>query len=316
MNDQSYLHPVSNTNQSPSRHAEQTAKSASTGQIKKRFRRGAARHLTSAEVMGPRAAPARGPSESPARFELAAPVSSKVYPSRPVRDIWNLLPQVAPDARKHFLPGAALVNFFRSDPGARAFDLLRTRLLQTLRANGWHRIAIAAPTQGCGSTFIAVNLAQSLARVAGSRTVLMDVNHRTPGIADMLGIKDAGDMRGFLSGDVPVENHLVRASETLALGLAARPEAGAAEILHAASCTDALERMFNTLNPGVVLYDLPPILEYDDMAAFLPRVDGVLLVVDGTKTPAGEIAACEKILDGQTQLLGIILNRARPGKGE
>ena len=46
-------------------------------------------------------------------------------------------------------------------------------------------------------------------------------------------------------------------------------------------------------------------------AAFLPQVDGVLLVADGTRTVAEEIAACERVLDGQTQVLGVILNRAR-----
>jgi len=68
--------------------------------------------------------------------------------------------------------------------------------------------------------------------------------------------------------------------------------------------------MTESLQPDVVLYDLPPVLAYDDLAAFLPQVDGVLLVADGTQTTASQIVACEKILNGQTRLLGVILNRA------
>lgn len=316
MNDQSFLHRVSNTNQTPPRQSDPKTNSAKVSQIKKRFRRGAARHLTNADIMGPNTGPVHEFSESAAQLDLTVPATNQACPSRSGRDTWNLLPLVSQGARKHFLSGASLINFFRSDPGARAFDLLRTRLLQTLRDNGWHRIAVAAPVHGCGTTFTAVNLAQSLARVPGSRTVLMDINHRAPGIADALGIDYAGDMRGFLSGEVPVENHLLRASDTLALGLTAKPETNAAEILHDATCGASLDQMVTALRPDVVLYDLPPILEYDDMAAFLPRVDGVLLVVDGTKTVASQIAACEKILDGQTQLLGIILNRARNGEAK
>ncbi len=278
-------------------------------QNRKRFHRGVARQTASSQVVTQLPSPA-----SPARTGFSAPslVPSRVMtPATPARDEWESLRLVPQGVRRHFLSGAPLVNFFRRDPAAKAFDLLRTRLLQTLRANGWNRIAIAAPTHGCGATFTAVNLAQSLARIPGSRTVLMDINHRSPGIAEMLDMQGIGDMRGYLAGEVAMERHLMRASKTLALGLAAGPEQNAAEILHDAQCQKALSQMTKALRPDVVLYDLPPILAYDDLAAFLPNVDGVLLVADGTQTLARHMAACEDILKGQTQLLGVILNQAR-----
>lgn len=224
---------------------------------------------------------------------------------------WEQLRPVFPRARKHLLARAPLVSFFREDPAARAFDLLRTRLMQTLKAHGWHRVAIAAPTAGCGATFTAVNLALSLARVPGSRTILMDLNRRDPGVADALDIHGAGNMDGFLKGKVSQEEHLVRCGTGLVLGLADAPDRNAAETIHDPACAGAMEHMISSLHPDVVLYDLPPVLEYDDAAAFLPQVDGILLVADGTRTTAAQIAACEEIIDGQTEVLGVILNRAR-----
>jgi len=324
MVDQSLLQPTGNTNRTPSRLVDLDASAegppARSGQIKKQFRRRAIELSASPDFVEQIARQA-GEGVAPRVFE-AAPVMPQVLPqvlpqtdSAQV-DMWTLLPNVSSGVRRHFLKGAPLINFFRNDPAARAFDLLRTRLLQTLRSNGWNRIAVAAPTSGCGATFTAVNLAQSLARVPGSRTVLMDINHRAPGVSKLLEIDRPGDMRGFLSGDVPVEGHMMRASKTLALGLATRQDNGAAEMLHDVRCGAALSHMQQALRPDVTLFDLPPILEFDDLAAFLPRVDGVLLVVDGTHTTAPQIAACERILDGQTQLLGIILNRARKGEGD
>ncbi|MFK7753062.1 MAG: exopolysaccharide biosynthesis protein [Sedimentitalea sp.] len=231
-------------------------------------------------------------------------------PAGPLPD-WNDLRLVLPGVRKHILHRSPLVNFFREDPVSKSFDLLRTRLLQTLRANGWHRIAIAAPTQGCGSTFTAVNLAQSLSRVQGSRNVLMDLNHRKPGLAKALDMDDVSSMRGFLSGDVSMERHLVRASKTLAVGLTGGADQDAAELLHDARCAASMDRISTALRPDVVLCDLPPILEFDDLAAFLPQVDGVLLVANGTKTLPKHIAACEKVLEGNTRVLGVILNQGR-----
>lgn len=254
----------------------------------------------------------KGSSVVSAQFAAAKSTALiQLCPPSPISADWETLRVVSPGVRRHFLSGAALVNFFRGDPAARAFDLLRTRLVHLLRHNGWSRIAIAAPTHGCGSTFTAVNLAQSLARIPKSRTVLMDINHRSPGVAGMLELESAGDMRGFLSGAVPMTRHLVRTSETLALGLTSGPDPDAAEILHDARCGKVLNRMADALQPDVVLYDLPPLLEHDDLVAFLPQVDGVLLVADGTQTVARQIATCQEILAGQTRVLGVILNRAR-----
>ncbi|TDE35582.1 CpsD/CapB family tyrosine-protein kinase [Antarcticimicrobium sediminis] len=236
----------------------------------------------------------------------------------PVRNLPASLP--APWDRLHRVkPGlldinggpAALVSLFREDPAARAFDLLRTRLMQTLRARGWSRVAIAAPTSGCGATFTAVNLALSLARVPETRTVLMDMNRRNPGVANALGLQGVGDMEGFLRGDVATGDHLVRCSEGLALGLADGPDRNAAETLHDPRCAHALDEMMLSLNPDVVLYDLPPILSFDDAAAFLPQVDALLLVADGTKTTAAQIRSCEDLLGDQGELLGVVLNQAR-----
>lgn len=236
--------------------------------------------------------------------------TSRNLPAR-IGDEWPFLRMVSPGVRSRKMARAPLVNLHRDDPAAAAFDLLRTRLLQALRDNGWTRIGVTAPTGGCGATFTAVNLALSMARIQGSRTVLMDMNLRAPGIGAALDMRGAGNMRSFLCGAAPVRDAFLRVSETLALGLTQQPENNAAELLHDARTTAALQRMINQLRPGVVLYDLPPVLAHDDVSAFLPQVDGILLVADGTATTAAHIAACERVLDGHTRLLGVVLNRAR-----
>ena len=38
---------------------------------------------------------------------------------------------------------------------------------------------------------------------------------------------------------------------------------------------------------------------------------GVLLVSDGTQTMGKQLVECERMLDGQVPLLGVVLNRAR-----
>ncbi|WP_145953368.1 CpsD/CapB family tyrosine-protein kinase [Oceaniglobus indicus] len=254
----------------------------------------------------------RRPPDDEARVaHPRTPMTVQHHPLQPQVESWASLGEIRPRARNLRERGAPLVSFHRDGPVAKAFDLLRTRLVHTLRQHGWSRIAITAPKRGAGATFTAVNLALSLARVPGTRTILMDMNQRHPGVADALDVGGTGEMRHFLTGQTSMSDHLVRLGDTLALGLNATPYRDSADLLHDRRTALALERMQDALAPDVVLYDMPAILDYDDLGAFLPQIDGVLLVSDGTATTARQIAECERVLDGQTQLLGVILNRAR-----
>ncbi|MGR3620901.1 CpsD/CapB family tyrosine-protein kinase [Pseudophaeobacter sp.] len=225
-------------------------------------------------------------------------------------DPWTRLPQVPFDFLGQQPSALPLVSAFRTTPTARAFDLLRTRLLHSLKEQGWKRVAITSPVAGGGTTFCAVNLALSLARVAGSRTLLMDMNLRSPGVAAALGITPQGDMAAFLTGKVALTQHLQRLSETLAVGCNALANANAAEVLHDPRCANVIDIALDETQADTVIFDLPPILEHDDLTAFLPQVDGVLLVSDGEQTTAADLAACEKMLAGHAPLLGVVLNRA------
>ncbi|MDF3349026.1 CpsD/CapB family tyrosine-protein kinase [Sulfitobacter sp. KE34] len=220
---------------------------------------------------------------------------------------WQDLPIATPG------PGGdmPLVDDHRNSAAARAFDLLRTRLRQTTLEHRWVNIAITAPTSGCGNSFSATNLALSLSRVPGSRTVLMDMNMRSPGLARAFDMQAPGAMSDLLSGRADLGKGMLRVSDTLALGLNDRAEVNAAEILQDSATAETLLRLRASLQPEIVLYDMPPMLEHDDLSAFLPQLDGVLLISDGSQTMARHLRECERMLEGQVPLLGIVLNRAR-----
>lgn len=269
-----------------------------------------------AEVKSPHVAaasrftrPIRRDGDDSARSYLTPYMARDISDRDSVR--WEELQEVPPSFRQHMLRGAPIVDFYRESQVSKTFDLLRTRLRQTIKQHGWRNIAVTAPTSGCGNTFVAVNLALSLSRVPSSRTMLMDFNMRNPGLADVFDMEARGPISDYLSGKVPASRHLLRVSKTLGLGLNDEPNVAAAEIMQDPATAMTLKQMHSSLNPDVVLYDMPPLLAHDDVSAFLPQLDGVLLVSDGTQTMARHLAECERILEGQVPLLGVILNRAR-----
>lgn len=198
-----------------------------------------------------------------------------------------------------------------SEPAVTAFDLLRTRLMQGLAQKGWRRIAITSPTHGCGKSFVAANLALSLSRRPEGRSVLVDLDLRSPQLARIMGLKQPLHLREFLIGEQPLEAAFRRHGRQLALALNTVAVADTPALLQDPAVHKSLETIVEHLDPEIVIYDMPPALACDDLLAISGQVDAVLLVVDGTKTSPEEVRRCEELLTDTLPLMGVVLNRSQ-----
>ncbi len=222
--------------------------------------------------------------------------------------VWQALTPVPFDERH--LTRNHVVSAERKDPAHVSFDMLRTRLLLAMRENGWTRVAISSPTSGCGKTFVAANLAVALARRSSCRTVLMDMDLRNPSLSDVMGVNSPEAMESYLKGHVSPEDFLVRVGDNLALGLADKSVENPAELMQEVMTGDVIDEISDLFCPEMMIFDIPAILEHDDLMAFLPNVDGVIFVVGGGKSCADDVLQAERSLAGIKPLLGVILNRA------
>lgn len=230
-------------------------------------------------------------------------------------ELWDRVPSFPLDL-KH-LEKNRIITAERTDPAHSAFDVLRTKLLRLLRENGWSRIAITSPTEGCGKTFMSVNLALSLSRQANCRTVLMDLDMRRPSVAKVLGLKEPGSMGDFLRGDLSIEGLFRRAGpndvkigDNIMVAANGRREDYASELMQLPETAQAMDRMEEALAPDVILFDMPPALVNDDVLAARPLFDGVLLIIGGGITKPAQVRDVERRLGTETPLLGVVLNRS------
>lgn len=230
-------------------------------------------------------------------------------------DVWNDMAHISVD--EALLGRNLVITASRTDPSHSAFEVLRTRLVMALAEKGWTRVAVTSPTDGCGKTFTAVNLAIALSRYDSCRTILLDIDMRRPGnMARMLGARAPGSMADFLRGGRGVEAHLLRMGQNLlkigpnlAIGLNDRVESYASEILKHPDTSRVLERMTADLRPDVVLYDMPSMLAHDDVLAFRQHFDAVLLVSGGGITTADDLSEVMRRMGETIPLLGVVLNR-------
>jgi Mrp family chromosome partitioning ATPase len=222
---------------------------------------------------------------------------------------WEDLPAFSPDPDR--MRRERIVSFERSDPAHMTFDMMRTKILRMMVEKGWSSLAITSPTAECGKTMSSLNLAFSFAQQKDSRTVLMDLDLRRPSVAETLGLTGRSDIEEFLRSGGETPANFVRYGDGLAIGASLRPARNPAELLNHASCGAALARMKADLNPDTVIYDLPPMLTCDDVMAFLPNVDCVLLIAGAEISTIDEIDRCENDLAQQTNVLGVVLNKCR-----
>lgn len=259
------------------------------------------------------------PDESESRQVRHAPVlqgrvqalpehARRRYRRDDIDQTWEDLPIIADDLKALETGNSASLD--RGTPAAVALDQLRTQMMRALKKNNWGRVGITSPTRGCGKTFVAVGLAASFARLDYARVALVDMDLEAPDVAETLDMEAPGPLHDFLTGALSIEEHLVRVGNNLALALNSEPVQDPGEFVQDPDIVVSIKDMMARLAPDVALFDLPPLLSSDVATAFLPYLDGVLLVADGTQTVAREIEECERILDGQTELLGVILNKS------
>ncbi|HVL20150.1 MAG TPA: CpsD/CapB family tyrosine-protein kinase [Amaricoccus sp.] len=222
---------------------------------------------------------------------------------------WAELDRFEPDPQ--LLARNRVVTFADADPAHATYDMMRTKLLRALRQNGWTSVAITSPTNGCGKTTTSLNLAFSLSHQPDVKTVLVDLDLRRPAVAKEIGLAKPQSMASVLQGTRPVAENFVRYGETLAIGTNAMPVYGSSELLLNAATAGGVAALKAAFQPDVILYDMPPMLMSDDVMAFLPHVDCVLLIAAAEKSRLDEVDKCEQELAEQTNVLGVVLNKCR-----
>lgn len=194
---------------------------------------------------------------------------------------------------------------------ATAFDAMRTKVIQQMRANNWRRLAITSPSAGCGKTTISLNLAFSLARQPDLRSILIELDLRRPSIAQTLQFKPKVGFSQVLEGRSTFAENAVGFGNNLAIAANTGPVRNAAEMLQSSATPVCLAEIEATYAPDIMIFDMPPMLVTDDAMAFAGQVDCVLLVAAAESTTIKEVDTCEREIASQTNVMGVILNKCR-----
>lgn len=203
-----------------------------------------------------------------------------------------------------------IVSHAKNNLYSGVFDSLRTQVLHKMEENSWKTIAVVSPNPASGKTFVAINLAISIAQQPQKTAILLDLDLRRPKVANYLGLNVAQSMNDYLQGSAKLEDLMISPGiARLVVVPTMRPVAKSSEILSSSKVINLIQELRDRYESRIVIFDAPPILNSDDAMVLLPQVDCFLLVIANGMSTKAEIEEAMHYLP-QEKLLGVVFNKA------
>lgn len=213
---------------------------------------------------------------------------------------------------KHLLRHNIFVNATdeQSKIAISAYKSLRTHMLREMEAHSAQSLVVTGTTAGVGKSVTAANLAINIARHREKRVLLVDLDLRAPTIAKMFGFKPhVGIDQIDASGRVFPAAVVYPDIQNLSILPCVTGHQDSAELLMSSRMRSLLQVLRNYRDDTVVIFDAPPILGCDDVAAIMPIMDLCLVVVSEAETSRGELTEAMNIL-GDVPVASVLLNKA------
>jgi capsular exopolysaccharide synthesis family protein len=202
--------------------------------------------------------------------------------------------------------------------GVEQFRSLRSRIHQARFEGPIKTLLISSGMPSEGKSFVAANLAMSLARNSVSNILLIDGDLRRPTLHNLLGAPNEPGLTEYLSGTAELGN-ILQCDQNSRSGESAGPASVSnLTFISAGKCGDnsselvahhRLEELIAALSPHFdwILIDSPPVLAVTDAVELSRVADGVLLIARGSRTPF-DVAQRTQAAFSKSRILGFVLN--------
>jgi capsular exopolysaccharide synthesis family protein len=201
------------------------------------------------------------------------------------------------------------------------FRGLRSQLYQFCAQAPLKTILISSGMPSEGKSFVAANLAMSLASNQNNRILLIDADLRRPTLNGLLGAPNEPGLTEYLAGTAEV-NDILQRNQTPRILEAGRvrsipnltfiPAGAGGDNSSELIANHRIEELIATLSPHFdwILMDSPPALAFADAIDLARAADAVLLVARGATTPF-DVAQRAQAAFSNTRILGFVLNAVK-----
>jgi polysaccharide biosynthesis transport protein len=192
---------------------------------------------------------------------------------------------------------------------AEAIRVLRTAVRVGNTGKPLTSLLITSARPGEGKTFIAANLAISIAQ-AGKRVILVDADLRRPEMHTMFGMPSEPGFTNLIVDKTMTLEQILQptAVPNLQLLTSGTLPPNPAELLSSERAVALLKTL--SKHADLVIYDSSPAVTVTDAVIIAPQVDGVVQIVNSRGTNAELVLRCKEVLERSgASIVGAVLNR-------
>ncbi|MFH2060888.1 MAG: polysaccharide biosynthesis tyrosine autokinase [Pseudomonadota bacterium] len=193
---------------------------------------------------------------------------------------------------------------------AEQFRNLKNNILFPEKGNPPKTIMVTSTIPGDGKSFVASNLAISIAQSIDEYVLLMDCDLRASSLGSLFGFTDVNGLSEYLTKAMPfsalLQNTFLEKLKVLPAGHTPK---NPSELLTSEQMRKLIHEVKLRYNDRYIILDTPPPYITSETSALARQVDGVILVVRQRKSKKQDI---HDIIDiyGREKILGIVYNDA------
>jgi exopolysaccharide/PEP-CTERM locus tyrosine autokinase len=247
--------------------------------------------------------------------------SSKLTPSQRVTEKNRVIREVRPEPENrsakapHRIDEANAVDdnlVSLLDPlsfEAEQFKILRTNLLFPVSGQAPRSILVTSTVPGEGKSFVAANLAVSIAHDIDRYVLLVDCDLRRPRIHTQFGFTDVPGLSDYLTNGAVLQDLLINTRvDKLSILPAGKQPPNPAELLSSEKMSALIEEITNRYSDRMIIIDSPPPKLTAESSFLARKVDGIIVVVSYGRTRRDDVKELIQKL-GKHKILGSIINR-------
>jgi protein-tyrosine kinase len=198
-----------------------------------------------------------------------------------------------------------------SQPGSLAaeqFRKLRTNIIRPKSSVPLRTIMVAAAMSGEGKTFVAVNLAASIATDLHCHALLVDCDLRNPSLAQWFGLRDGKGLSDYLGGRETLPELLKKTEvEKLRVLTAGNIQENPTELIGSKKMEALVHELKSRYNDRYIIFDSTPLLATSEPALLSKLVDGIIFVARAGVTPRETVKQALSSIE-KGKILGFVLN--------
>ncbi|MGB0938829.1 MAG: XrtA-associated tyrosine autokinase [Colwellia sp.] len=180
---------------------------------------------------------------------------------------------------------------------------------KTLHHSNLIMVSSAKPNEG--KTFVAINLALSIALEQDKTVLLIDADVLRPSVIRELGVKETSGIIEYLLGEAEQVSDVIYNTDIDKLKLipAGKPHHLSNELLASEKMAALAGELANRYPDRIVIFDCPPLIGVTETLVLANLMGQAVIVVEESKTSLADIKSATENLN-EDLALGLVLNKA------